>query len=102
MRRRARELEVGVDAGSLVGRPDTGVLATGNKAAILALDADLVETERTNLARSLEALKNELHKIRTGSKDHSFHPLVGSQDIHHARGLSVTGWKSQSTRPVFQ
>jgi hypothetical protein len=34
--------KVGRDAGALVGRPDTGVLATDDKATILALDADLV------------------------------------------------------------
>jgi hypothetical protein len=34
--------KVGVDAGELVGRPATGVLATNDKAAILALDADVV------------------------------------------------------------
>jgi 2,4-diaminopentanoate dehydrogenase len=34
--------KVGADAGSLVGRPDTGVTATNDKAAILALDADVV------------------------------------------------------------
>ena len=34
--------KVGVDAGALVGRPDTGIVATNDKAAILALDADVV------------------------------------------------------------
>jgi hypothetical protein len=34
--------KVGVDAGALVGRPPTGVLATNDRAAILALDADVV------------------------------------------------------------
>lgn len=34
--------KVGVDAGTLVGRPPTGVIATNDKRAILALDADLV------------------------------------------------------------
>ncbi len=34
--------KVGVDAGTLVGRPDTGSIATSDKAAILALDADVV------------------------------------------------------------
>jgi hypothetical protein len=34
--------KVGVDAGALVGRPDTGIVATNEKAAILALDADVV------------------------------------------------------------
>ncbi|SPM38050.1 dihydrodipicolinate synthase [Mycobacterium numidiamassiliense] len=36
------ESKVGVDAGTLVGRPPTGVLATNDRAAILALDADVV------------------------------------------------------------
>ena len=34
--------KVGVDAGTLVGRPDTGVLATDDKDAIFGLDADVV------------------------------------------------------------
>jgi hypothetical protein len=34
--------KVGIDAGALVGCPDTGVFATDDKAAILALDADVV------------------------------------------------------------
>jgi len=34
--------KVGTDAGELVGRPPTGVTATDDKAAILALDADVV------------------------------------------------------------
>jgi hypothetical protein len=34
--------KVGVDAGELVDRPRTGVLATNDKAVILALDADVV------------------------------------------------------------
>jgi hypothetical protein len=34
--------KVGVDAGALVRRPDTGIIATNDKAAILALEADVV------------------------------------------------------------
>jgi 2,4-diaminopentanoate dehydrogenase len=34
--------KVGVDAGALAGRPDTGIVATNDKAAILALDAEVV------------------------------------------------------------
>ena len=34
--------KAGVDAGTLVGRPNTGIIATNDKAAILALDADVV------------------------------------------------------------
>ena len=34
--------KAGMDAGALVGRGDTGILATADKQAILALDADLV------------------------------------------------------------
>jgi hypothetical protein len=36
------EAKVGLDAGALVGRPSTGVTATDDKAAILALEADVV------------------------------------------------------------
>ena len=34
--------KVGVDAGALVGRADTGIVATNDKGSILALDADVV------------------------------------------------------------
>jgi hypothetical protein len=34
--------KLGVDAGDLAGRPDTGIVATNDKGAILALDADVV------------------------------------------------------------
>jgi len=34
--------KVGVDAGALVGRPATGIRASGDKSSILALDADVV------------------------------------------------------------
>ena len=34
--------KAGVDAGSIAGRPETGIVATNDKAAILALDADVV------------------------------------------------------------
>ena len=34
--------KVGVDAGTIVGRPETGVAATNDKSEILALDADVV------------------------------------------------------------
>lgn len=34
--------KVGADAGALVAQPDTGIVATNDKAAILALDADAV------------------------------------------------------------
>ncbi len=34
--------KVGVDAGASVGRPDIGIVATNDKAAILALDAGVV------------------------------------------------------------
>jgi hypothetical protein len=34
--------KVGVDAGALVGRPDTGIVATDDKAAILALEPRLL------------------------------------------------------------
>ena len=34
--------KVGVDAGTIVGRPETGITATNDKSEILALDADVV------------------------------------------------------------
>jgi 2,4-diaminopentanoate dehydrogenase len=51
--------KAGVDAGRLVGRPDTGVLTTHEKAAILALDADVV----LHAARKSRGLAGNLDDI---------------------------------------
>ena len=60
--------KVGVDAGTLVKRPETGVLATNDVEAILALDADVVihtplilppyERQNEEVARLLASGKN--------------------------------------------
>ena len=44
--------KVGVDAGALVGRPDTGIVATNDKGSILALDADVVLHRQARLTVS--------------------------------------------------
>jgi hypothetical protein len=78
--------KVGVDAGDLVGRAPTGVSATDDKTAILALDADLVlhaaskafphNTNTDDIVALLESGKNV---ITTTSYNHL--PTFGS-DAH--------------------
>lgn len=67
----------GVDAGALAGRPATGVLATNDKAAILALDADVVlhaaskgYAENTNLDDIVALLSSGKSVITTTSYNH--------------------------------
>lgn len=69
--------KVGVDAGALVGRPATGVLATNDKAAILALDADVVLhaaskafPENTNTDDIVALLESGKNVITTTSYNH--------------------------------
>ncbi|MCB1512844.1 MAG: hypothetical protein KDJ36_18270, partial [Hyphomicrobiaceae bacterium] len=64
------EKKVGLDAGTIVRRPETGVIATGNIEDILALEADAVihtsllkapyERQNENVIRLLESGKNVL------------------------------------------
>ncbi len=78
--------KVGVDAGALVGRGATGVLATNDKDAIVALDADVVlhaaskafphNTNTDDIIRLLESGKDV---ITTTSYNHL--PTYG-EDVH--------------------
>ncbi|MBL7500233.1 dihydrodipicolinate synthase [Frankia sp. CNm7] len=69
--------KVGVDAGDLVGRGPTGVVATNDKAAILALDADLVlhaaskaYSDNTNTDDIVALLESGKDVITTTSYNH--------------------------------
>ena len=69
--------KVGVDAGALVGRPATGIAATNDKAAILAVDADLVLhaaskafPENTNTDDIVALLASGKNVITTTSYNH--------------------------------
>ncbi len=69
--------KVGVDAGTLVGRPPTDVTVTGDKSAILALDADVVlhaaskaTRDNTNTDDIVELLASGKSVITTTSYSH--------------------------------
>ncbi|HME77527.1 MAG TPA: dihydrodipicolinate synthase [Mycobacterium sp.] len=69
--------KVGLDAGALVGRPPTNVTVTGDKSAILALDADVVlhaaskaVRENTNTDDIVELLASGKSVITTTSYSH--------------------------------
>jgi hypothetical protein len=69
--------KAGVDAGTLVGRPPTGVRATADKAEILAMDADVVLhaaskgfAENTNLDDIVALLESGKNVISTTSYNH--------------------------------
>jgi hypothetical protein len=69
--------KVGVDAGELVGRPPTGIAATNDKAAILALAADVVLhaaskafPENTNTDDIVALLESGKSVITTTSYNH--------------------------------
>ena len=92
--------KVGVDAGELVGRPPTGVAATNDEAAILALDADVVLhaaskafPENTNTDDIVALLESGKSVITTTSYNHL--PTFGAdadRRIRHAcarRGHAV-------------
>jgi hypothetical protein len=88
--------KVGVDAGDLVGRPRTGVLATNDKAAILALDADLVLhaaskgfTENTNTDDVVALLKSGKSVISTTTYNHL--PTYGAEACKRITEACVQG-----------
>jgi 2,4-diaminopentanoate dehydrogenase len=69
--------KVGVDAGTLVGRPPTGVTVTGDKSEIFALDADVVlhaaskaVRDNTNTDDIVELLASGKSVITTTSYSH--------------------------------
>jgi hypothetical protein len=82
--------KVGIDAGALVGRPPTGVLATDDRSAIVALDADVVihaaskaipssDPNRTNTDDIVALLESGKSVITTTSYSHL--PTYGA-DVH--------------------
>jgi hypothetical protein len=89
--------KVGVDAGTLVGRPATGVLATNDKAEILALDADVVFhaaskafPENTNTDDIVALLESGKDVITTTSYNHL--PTFGADaDARVRRACAHTG-----------
>jgi len=101
--------KVGRDAGSLVGRPPTGVLATTDKAAILALDADLVlhaaskaMTTNTNTDDIVALLESGKDVITTTSYNHL--PTYGTevqQRIEAACARAGTRFHAAGEHPGF-
>jgi len=82
--------KIGVDAGTLVDRPSTGVTATNDKSAILALDADLVLhaaskafAENTNTDDIVALLASGKNVITTTSYNHL--PTYGVDADHRIR-----------------
>jgi 2,4-diaminopentanoate dehydrogenase len=78
--------KVGVDAGALVGRPPTGVLATDDRPSIMALDADVVIhaaskafPNNTNTDDIVALLESGKSVITTTSYSHL--PTYGA-DVH--------------------
>jgi 2,4-diaminopentanoate dehydrogenase len=69
--------KVGVDAGTLVGRPPTGIVATNDRSAIVALDADVVLhaaskafAENTNTDDIVALLESGKNVVTTTSYGH--------------------------------
>ena len=88
--------KVGVDAGTLVDRPPTGVTATNDKSAILALDADLVLhaaskafAENTNTDDIVALLASGKSVITTTSYSHL--PTYGSDADQRIRQACERG-----------
>src|SRR5882757_7266308 len=88
--------KVGLDAGTLVGRPPTGVLATNDKAAILALDADVVLhaaskafPDNSNTDDIVALLESGKSVITTTSYNHL--PTYGADADEHIRAACERG-----------
>ncbi len=60
------EAKAGRDAGALVGLPDTGVVATDDADAVLALDADVVSYNASGDMRPHEALEDMCRILASG------------------------------------
>jgi len=87
--------KVGVDAGELVGRPPTGVVATGDKAAIFTLDADVVLhaaskafAENTNTDDIVALLESGKSVITTTTYNHL--PTYGSDADRRIRAVCAS------------
>jgi hypothetical protein len=101
--------KVGVDAGTLVGRRATGVLATDDRAAILAVDADLVVHTaskafpiNTNTDDIVALLESGKSVITTASYSHL--PTFGAQAhqrIASACALSGARFLAAGEHPGF-
>lgn len=88
--------KVGVDAGDLVGRPATGVLATNDKDAILAVDADVVLhaaskafAANTNTDDIVALLASGKNVVTTTSYNHL--PTFGVDADERIRAACVRG-----------
>jgi hypothetical protein len=101
--------KVGVDAGALVGRPPTGVLATNDASAILGLDADVVLhaaskafPDNTNTDDIVALLESGKSVITTTSYTHL--PTFGADAdarIHRACGETGTRFHAAGEHPGF-
>ena len=101
--------KVGVDAGTLVGRPPTGILATNDRSAILALDADVVLhaaskafADNTNTDDIVALLESGKNVITTTSYNHL--PTYGRdayERIHRACDLAGTRFHAAGEHPGF-
>jgi hypothetical protein len=101
--------KVGVDAGALVGRPPTGVLATNDRATIVALDADVVIhaaskafPNNTNTDDIVALLESGKSVITTTSYSHL--PTYGA-DVHarisHACASGGSRFHAAGEHPGF-
>jgi hypothetical protein len=101
--------KVGTDAGALVGRPPTGVTVTGDKSAIVALDADVVlhaaskaVRDNTNTNDIVALLASGKSVITTTSYSHL--PTYGretEQRIINACKQSGTRFHAAGEHPGF-
>jgi hypothetical protein len=101
--------KVGVDAGTLVDRPPTGITATNDKSAILALDADLVLhaaskafADNTNTDDIVALLASGKNVITTTSYNHL--PTYGvdaDQRIRRACERAGTRFHAAGEHPGF-
>jgi hypothetical protein len=101
--------KAGQDAGTLAGRSPTGVLATSNKAAILALDADLVLhaaskgfAENTNTDDIVALLESGKSVITTTTYNHlaTYNPAVKAR-IEAACARSGARFHAAGEHPGF-
>ena len=97
--------KVGVDAGTLVGRAPTGVAATNDKSAILALDADVVLhaaskafAENTNTDDIVALLASGKSVITTTSYSHL--PTYGADADQRIRAVVRASRDAVPRRPA--
>src|SRR6478735_3696120 len=105
------EAKAGKDAGALVGLPDTGVIATNDVEAILALDADVVSYNASGDMRPHEALADMCRILASGKNviSTSIVPLTfppkGDQQmveqLEAACAAGGTSWLTSAIDPGF-